>query len=209
MRSEITVPSNSPGLAAVESDHRVANSLALAATLLRMQRERSTDPAVRDAILSAEARVASIAKFHAYLHRHGARDRVDLAEYLRAILPEIGAGIGIDCVLIAKSCEPIEVAGRIASQLTIVINELALNALKHGFSGREGGRVSFELDKDSETRLRLKVADSGAGLPDGFDLETGGGLGLKIVSTTVGGLGGSIVAQTNSGARFTISIPMA
>lgn len=81
------------GLAAVEADHRVANSLSLAATLLRMQRERSTDPGLRNAILGAEARIASIAKFHAYLHRHGAHDRVNLGEYLREVLPQIGSGI--------------------------------------------------------------------------------------------------------------------
>jgi two-component sensor histidine kinase len=80
LQAEITVLSDSSGLAAVEADHRVANSLSLAAALLRMQRKRSTDPTVGEAILSAEARVASIARFHAYLHRHGARDRIDLAE---------------------------------------------------------------------------------------------------------------------------------
>jgi two-component sensor histidine kinase len=208
-QAEITVSSNSPGLAAVETDHRVANSLSLAAALLRMQRERSTDPTVREAILSAEARVASIARFHAYLHRHGARDCIDLAEYLREVLPEIGSGIGIHCLLEVRSREPIQVTGRIATQLTVVANELALNALKHGYGGREGGRISFELDGGGEARFRLAVEDGGSGFPNDFDPERGGGLGLRIISMTIRTLGGSIDIQTNAGARFTMSIPKA
>jgi two-component sensor histidine kinase len=72
-----TVSSSSSERAALEADHRVANSLGLVAALLSMQREGSADPTVREAILSGEARVASIARAHAYLHRRGARDRIE------------------------------------------------------------------------------------------------------------------------------------
>lgn len=48
-------------------------------------------------------------------------------------------------------------------------NELALNALKHGYGGRDGGCISFKLEEDGDARFRLQVADSGSGLPDDFD----------------------------------------
>jgi two-component sensor histidine kinase len=195
------------GLRIAEGDHRVANSLSLTAALLRMQREQSADDAVRSAILTAEARVASIAKFHAYLHRHGSSERVDLTDLFREVLPEMGAAIGIRCLLAIKASVRLDVPGRVARQLVIIVNELALNALKHGYGGREGGCLSLELDLEGGMLLKLKVADGGTGLPDGFDAGNGGGLGLRIVSSLVRELGGSLSSYTDGGAHFTIAIP--
>ena len=196
---------SAPG--ARESDHRVANGLSMTAALLRMQRVRSTDSTVQSALRSAEARIASMANFHRYLHTRGVHERIDLAEYLREILPDIGIGIGIRCVLVVEPDASIEVPARVARSLTIIVNELAVNALKHGYGGKDGGCMTVELGRDGEYRLTLKIADGGSGLPDGFDPEAGDGLGMKIVSSLVQELGGSLSSHTDGGAQFTISLP--
>jgi two-component sensor histidine kinase len=190
-----------------EADHRVANSLNLVATMLRMQRERSTDRAVRSAILGAESRVVSIAKFHSYLHRRGSHARVDLADFFREILPEVGSAIGIQCLLAVNAPAALTVSERMARQLMIMVNELALNALKHGYDGREGGCISVELDIDDDRLITISFADSGNGLPYAFDPENTRGLGLRIVSALVHELGGTLACRSDGGAQFTITIP--
>ena len=195
-------------LRTAEVDHRVANSLSLAATMLRMQREQTSDCAVRTAILSAETRIVSIAKFHAYLHRCGSDERVNLADFFRELLPEIGAATGVRCLLAVNASRALDVSKRVARQLIIIVNELALNSRKHGYNGWEGGCISIELDFDGENRLKIRFADSGAGLPDDFDPENGSGLGLRIVSSLVCELGGSLASHTDGGAHFTIAIPV-
>ena len=192
---------------ALESDHRVANSLSLTAALLRMQRERSTDDAVKSALQSAEARIASIANFHRYLHGHASDEVIELADYIRDVLPEIGAGLGIHCVLAVGCDAGMEVPATLARSLTIIVNELAVNALKHGYGGKAGGCMTVELDRDGEDRLTLKIADGGSGLPDGFDPASAGGLGIRIVHSLVRELGGTLSCHTDGGAQFTISIP--
>lgn len=191
-----------------EADHLVANSLNLAATMLPMQRERTDDCAVRNAILSAETRIVSIAKFHAYLHRREPQGRVALADFLRETLPEVGAALGLHSLLAVNVSVPLNVPERVARQLMIVLNELALNARKHGYGGQEGGCFSVELDADSDALLKISLRDSGNGLPDGFDPEKADGLGLKIVTALVHELGGSFSCHTDGGAHFTISIPL-
>jgi two-component sensor histidine kinase len=62
------------------------------------------------------------------------------------------------------------------------------NSVEHAFGARAGEDVAglIELDaKRSVGRLRVVVTDDGKGLPDGFDSETSGNLGLSIVRTLV------------------------
>jgi len=191
-----------------EADHRVANSLSLAATMLRMQRDQTSDTAVKLAILGAEARIANIAKFHAYLHECGSYERVDLVELFSKILPKIAETIGIRCLMGVDSSRKLDVSARVARQLLIIVNELALNAVKHGYNGREGGCISLELESDGRNGLKIRFADSGVGLPDDFDHEAGSGLGLRIVSSLVHELGGSLTSYSDGGAHFAIEIPV-
>ncbi|WP_209428242.1 sensor histidine kinase [Pararhodobacter sp. SW119] len=191
-----------------ESDHRIANSLSVTAALLRAQREQSDDSAVQSALISAEARIISIAKFHAYLHRRSSTERVNLADAFAEILPVMARGIGIRCLLAVEAAETLVVSKRMARQLLVIVNELALNALKHGYRGQQGACISVELVMDGADRLKLVMADSGAGLDDDFDPNTCSGLGMKIVSSLVSELGGSMQCRTNGGAQFTITIPL-
>lgn len=198
--------SGEPGPGAVESDHRVANSLALTAALLRMELERTSDEAARSALLGAQGRISSIANFHKYLHSHGASDQVDLSRYLCDVLPEIDVGIGVRCMLALDPGASIEVSASVARSLTIIVNEFALNAYKHAYGGKAGGCVTIELGRDGDD-LRLKIADGGPGLPDQFDPDKRDGLGMKIISTLIQEMGGSLSHYSDGGAHFTIRIP--
>lgn len=190
----------------LESDHRVANSLALTAALLRMQRERSDDDSVQCALRSAEARIASIANFHRHLHDHAGHERIDLGHYLCEILREVETGIGVRCILVFDPGTPMEVSARVARSLTLAVNEIALNALKHAYDSRPGGCMTIELDRDGDG-LRLNIRDGGPGLPDHFDPEKCDGLGMRILSSLVQEMGGTLACQSNIGAQFTICLP--
>ena len=80
----------------------------------------------------------------------------------------------------------------VATPLALVLVELVQNAVEHGLAGRDG-EVRVSVAAGGPDRLVVTVADDGAGLPAGFDLVTGGGLGLQIVRTLVEGeLGGTL-----------------
>ena len=60
-------------------------------------------------------------------------------------------------------------------------------------------------------RLSVTVADTGVGLPDGFDLDSATSLGLQIVRTlVVGELGGRlrIVPRPGGGTEAVVDLPV-
>lgn len=203
----MTIGQNDLAAALAEGDHRLANSLSLTAALLGMQRRASREPAVRDAIHDAEMRVASIARFHAYLHETGHRERVDLAACLRSVTFEIMRGIGVDCHLDLVTPDPVWLSGETAMQILVVIDELALNAAKHGRSEGGGGEVTIRLEHPEGGAIRIEVADGGRGLPEGFDADATTGLGLRVVRSIVRQHGGTLRCWTDGGARFAVTLP--
>ena len=67
----------------------------------------------------------------------------------------------------------------------LILNELLSNALKHAFVGRKEGTIEVSLTASEEGKINLTVSDDGAGLPDGFDINTTGTLGLRMVKILI------------------------
>ena len=94
-----------------------------------------------------------------------------------------------------------------ATPVSLVLLECVNNALEHAF--REGGgQVRVSMAREG-LRHVLIVADDGQGLPEGFDVEASGTLGLKIVRTMAGQLGGgfSMTAQGGKGVACRLIFP--
>jgi two-component sensor histidine kinase len=96
----------------------------------------------------------------------------------------------------------------------MVLTELLQNALQHGFSGvkaaREPGLIEVVVVREPE-RLTVTVADTGVGLPEGFELESTTSLGLQIVRTlVVGELGGRlrITPRLGGGTEAFVDLPI-
>ena len=85
----------------------------------------------------------------------------------------------------------------------LISNELLSNALKHAFVGRKEGTIEVSLTASEEGKINLTVSDNGAGLPDGFDINATGTLGLRLVKIlTEDQLRGSLEVISKEGATF-------
>jgi two-component sensor histidine kinase len=98
----------------------------------------------------------------------------------------------------------------VATPLAMVLTELLQNALQHGFAqaDHDQGFVEVTAVRDGD-RLTVTVADSGIGLPEGFDLESATSLGLQIVRTlVVGELGGRLrmVPRPGGGTQAVVEL---
>ena len=186
-----------------ELDHRMANSLQLAADFLIFEYARVSDPRAREALMTASARLSAVGQLHRFLSGHDRRGPLDLDAYLTALGELVAESTGLSCVVDADPCR---LAGGPAQLLAIAINELAMNAAKHAYPPGAGGPLRVEC-RCEDGRLRLAVADEGAGLPAGFDAARSKGLGMTIVGAVVRQLGGELSAASDGGARFTLDIP--
>jgi len=198
-----------------EIHHRVKNNLQTVAALLRLQARRIDVPAARSALQEAERRVGSIAIVHETLSRtpdeYVAFD--DIADQLTAMVTDVAAVGGVITARRAGSFGVLP--AEVATPLAMALTELLQNAVEHGFGDADDGSVrGGSLDVRASRiagRLRVEVADTGAGLPADFDADSSGRLGLQIVRTlVVGELAGTLDfgARHGGGTRVVIDLPL-
>ena len=202
-----------------ETLHRVANNLTLLAASLRVARRQVTDPVARAALDSATARIEAMGQVHRQLYALPPQARIDLTAFLGGLAPIIGASIGMTCAVSGPTIggptiggrtiggPAIGVSGRTAESLAVVMTELAINAFKHGYDGEAGQGIEARVGEAGDGWMQLTVRDRGHGLPDGFRLDGGRGLGLRIVASAVESLGGRIRTFTDGGAHFVVEAP--
>ncbi|HPI91232.1 MAG TPA: sensor histidine kinase, partial [Spirochaetota bacterium] len=111
-------------------------------------------------------------------------------------------------IIIEQNCDPVEISVRAAASLGLAVNELVTNALKHAFTGRNGGTVMVTLTKDAGDLL-LSVHDNGRELPADFDVEQSVGFGLRLVDMLARQLGGVFSFSRDGGSLFTVRFPAA
>jgi two-component sensor histidine kinase len=187
-----------------ELNHRVANSLQLAADMLTFEQLRSRDPMATAALEASRARLVAVGELHRYLYDHADRPSVDLRPFLSGLCQAVSDTTGLACMVDADATT---VNGDMAQQLAIAINEFAINAAKHAYEGRPGGRLEVKSRREG-AELVLTVADAGKGLADGAKPGSAGGLGMSIVSAIVRDLRGTLTVSSAAGAVFTIRAPL-
>jgi two-component sensor histidine kinase len=191
-----------------EMSHRVKNDLQLVTSLLRVEAERQRNPAARAALGRAGARVEAVARVHELLCHGDGSGTVAVDRYLRETCAGLAELLGVDGrhrALVVRA-EAAVLPADTARSLGLVVNELVTNAFRHAFAADGPGTVWVELGRDAGGRLRLSVADDGAGLPDGSD--AGGGLGLRFVTMTAARLGATLDVGRDGGTHFTLTLPL-
>jgi two-component sensor histidine kinase len=194
-----------------EIHHRVKNNLQTVAALLRLQARRVGQPAARAALEESVRRVASIA----FVHEALAMTSEEVVE-LDTVVDRVASAAAEVAVPEAKVTLRREgsfgtLPAELATPLVMVLNELLLNAVEHGFAGGGAGEVVIVVRR-RRRELAVTVTDTGRGLPDGFDREPGQRLGLQIVRTlATGELRGTINLRPHpaGGAEAVLVIPLA
>jgi two-component sensor histidine kinase len=186
-----------------ELNHRIANSLQLAADMLVFEQLRSREPRAQAALEASRARLVAVAELHRYLHEHADRTSVELRPFLSGLCRAVEATTGLTCAL---RTDDAAIPGEMAQQLAIVINEFAINAAKHAYAGA-GGRLLLTSRRDG-SELVLSVSDEGKGLSGAAPSPAQGGLGMTIVAAIVRELRGTLLATSGEGATFTIRVPI-
>lgn len=192
-----------------ELDHRLANSLQLAADFLIFEHARVRDPGARAALIEAAERLSAVGQMHRFLAAQTQAAGVDLDPFLSQLGRLIADSTGLEC---SVDSDPVMVAAEVAQQLAIAVNELAMNAAKHAYPWGARGALHITCRHRGE-RLVLVVADEGEGLGRDFLASRGGGagsqgLGMTILEAVVRQLHGTLQAANDHGARFTITLPL-
>jgi len=137
------------------------------------------------AIRESVGRIRSLSVVHELLYE-GRPQVVDLKRISRGLLElarrvHAPPDLELECQV---EGDQVELGSREGSSLALVINELATNAIRHGFAGRKHGRIWAHL-RQADSEVELVMEDDGRGLAPGFDPTQPTGLGLQIVKGLV------------------------
>jgi two-component sensor histidine kinase len=173
-------------LQVAESNHRIANNLNLIAGMLRLQvneitkAERPLD--IHDAkMLLAEVstRIETVARLHRLLAQGGA-SCLSLTEYLQDIAQAaIQSMSGKNIVLAAPPSTSCRLPAQIALSVGFMVGEAVTNAVKYAHPAGAPGVIALDCQRTADGSTIVRIHDDGVGLPQDFDANNDGGLGVN------------------------------
>ncbi|WP_067508039.1 sensor histidine kinase [Actinoplanes sp. TFC3] len=210
-----------------EIHHRVKNNLQTVAALLRLQARRVNIPEARMALQESVRRVASIALVHETLSMSADADEVVEFDGIVDRVATAATEVAATEITVRMRREGTfgVLPAEIATSLVMVLNELLINAVEHGFpAAAEDNDTPLSMVPPEPTgevvvsahrfrkQLHVTVADNGQGLPPEFAAEASGRLGLQIVrALATGELRGSIELRNRAGGgtEAVLVVPLA
>lgn len=189
-----------------EIDHRTRNNYATVLALVQLQAQRSPEAQVKAALQQVADRIQAIASASERLAlRSGDIDRVRLNEHLSELIRQIERGIAHEEIEIDCTVDEVTASVDKATSISIIVNELVTNAIKHAFNGEASGHVRV-TGKAGEP-FELIVADDGHGIAVSKTKDRTG-LGTKLIESFVRQLGARHeVVSTDQGTTHRLVIP--
>ena len=186
-----------------ETRHKIANIFQLLSTLTRMRLQRAAEPESQRHLAWMLEMVAALGVLQHQLHSPGGEDFARFLEDMRAPWARSCAGRPI---IIELAAEPLVVPESRASALALIVNELVLNAIAHGFPDDRAGRVQVDLARVDSERAALTVTDDGRG----YDPQTvdRGRLGLWLVNGLAAQVRGGLTTTTDQGVCCRLDFPL-
>ena len=183
-----------------ELHHRVKNNMQMLAGMLASAQRDTRNDEARVILEDASQRLIAVGAVQQMLYGSDSFSGVDAQEFLTTITSAVLLASGQHAHLLAQA-DPIELANDLAVPVSLILNELIANALKHGRPCEGEPEIHIEL-KYANGDYVLLVQDNGPG----FDLvdtrKRASGLGL--VRGLVRQLGGSVSVEREPGARVLV-----
>lgn len=194
-----------------EVNHRVANSLALVAALIRMQAASSEEPAVKVALSETQARITAIAGMHRSLYTSDDVRIVEMSRYLSTLVSELADTLeksGRKTRIVTR-LDKLDLSSDRAVSVGMILTELLTNAIKYAYPEGEGGEIRVILERTGDGQAMLSVEDDGVGF-DNQAAPMGTGLGSRIVASMAKTIGDGIrYSPRPRGTRAEVPIALA
>lgn len=187
-----------------ELNHRVKNNLALVSSLISLQDQELGD---RADLSELRNEVQTIISMHTKLQEHDTVSEVELGPYLGDVLTSIFSGGGRRMVRVQNAVPAIPVSSRVAVVLGLIVNEIAVNSLKHGYGDVADARFRLEGGLEPDGSLVLTSSENGPAFPEDISLRNPGSHGLQIISGLAEQIGGSLTLIRHPHPVFRIRTP--
>jgi two-component sensor histidine kinase len=189
-----------------EMQHRVANSLQIIASILLLKARTVQSEETRLHLQDAHQRVMSVATVQGQLRASGLNERIDVGPYLTKLCASLAASMIGERRAISVKVQASSggVVSSEAVSLGLIVTELVINALKHGFPPEAAGEILVGYDAQ-DSGWRLSVSDNGSGIRRVAGEPPHTGLGTSIVEALAHQLNATVEKSSGpEGTRVTI-----
>lgn len=188
-----------------EIHHRVKNNLQVVSSLLYLQAQKFSDPALQTCFVESQNRICSMALAHEQLYQSKNLSEVSVKAYVENLVAQLCQIFhcpdqAIDCHL---EIEDIKLHIEKIIPCGLLITELLSNAYKHAFPDGRQGQVTISI-KGRGSEIELSVADDGVGFPADIDYRQASTLGLQLVMALAEQLNGTLEMDRGCGTLFWI-----
>jgi two-component sensor histidine kinase len=189
-----------------EIDHRTRNNYQTVLSMIELQARRATDGNVSGALRQVADRIQAIANASRQLAVHGGGlDVVRLDDHLCGLVQQIERGISRKEIHVECNVDDVTASADKATSISIIVNELVTNAIKHAFNGEASGHV--RVTGRSGHEFELIVADDGRGI-EASKRDGHAGLGTKLVESFARQLGAQHdIVSSEKGTTHRLVIP--
>jgi len=190
-----------------EIHHRVKNNLQVVNSLLRIQARGLDDENVKLMFKLTQSRVIAMARLHEKIYNTKDLKYIDVNDHFRLLIRDLIHSYNLDKNIVSKfSIEPVKMSIDTLLPLSLIVNELISNSLKHAFNDVEAGELFVALKStDSNYEYELIVGDNGIGAQGCVLSEIVSSTGVTLIKTFVRQLNGSIVTlKEKKGTNFKI-----
>jgi two-component sensor histidine kinase/putative methionine-R-sulfoxide reductase with GAF domain len=169
-----------------EMHHRVRNNLQTVAALLSLQLRTASEAPWATEIREAISRIQSIAAVHDLLSDEQRLGGTTVDVIARLVAEDAHSTLIPQGLRVNFQIEPstLRIPTRQATIISLLINELAANAISHGFEHRDSGDIRIRGWEENGF-AHIEVYNDGRGVPDGFDPAQSSGLGMRITQRLV------------------------
>ena len=189
-----------------ENNHRIKNNLAIITSLINL----------KDSSLGNEVDLSDIYRqidairiVHEKLYLSDDIIYINMKDYFTDLLNSIFSSFANQNVTLHSRIEPIKVRTKTAVSLGLVINEVATNAIKYGFTGESEVRLIIEMTEDkNNSHYVLTLSNTGGPFPENIDLDNPATLGLRLITNLVAQIDGTIELRKQPNPKFTIKFPV-
>lgn len=195
-----------------EMHHRVRNNLQTVAALLSLQIRAAENAPWAVEIREAVSRIQAIAGVHDLLSDPSRFTGATLDKIARLVAEDAHSTLIPPTLKVTFDIEKSElrIPSNQATIMSLLINELAANAISHGFEDRTKGYIRIRSWED-DGYANVEIFNDGEKVPEGFDPGQSQGLGMRITHRLVtSDLRGTFkISSDTEGTYATIRFPIA
>jgi two-component sensor histidine kinase len=186
-----------------EVQHRTANNFQSVASIVHLHQRMLGHEDGRSALRDVEHRVLAMGQLHKRLSSIP-DDSLSVFEQLELLCSEvIGSAGSKQITWSVDASDRIALPARRLLTLSLIVNEIIMNAIKYAFPEGASGRLTIRVVEEGN-QVALTIADDGVGM---IEDRSGGGLGTAIVKSLAQQLGGVAEWRRATGTTFILRFP--